>query len=179
MSPSGIQFRSPTETFGDDILLFIFCWHCQNGVLDFVDKSGDMWRIVYNTLNSLDNYVSRNLPTFHRHQGPSFYSRQTPGGEPRQEGRFILTRGLESCLYLYEPEWFRGNLMSKLNSTPVKNQQDVRAFKRMLLAGAQEVELDPLGRILIPKNLSAYAQLKRDISILGVGVISQVRWYKQ
>src|SRR5688572_26923930 len=82
---------------------------------------------------------------------------------------FVLTKGLESCLYLYESDLFHRVLVSKLGSMPVKNQRDGRAFKRLLLAGAQEVELDDMGRILIPRPLLDYAQLKKDISILGVG----------
>lgn len=84
-------------------------------------------------------------------------------------GKFILTKGLESCLYLYEPERFQTNVLAKLENLPVKNQQDVRAFKRMLLAGAQEVVLDDMGRILIPKALSAFAGVKKEVTILGVG----------
>jgi MraZ protein len=51
----------------------------------------------------------------------------------------------------------------------VKNQQDGRAFKRLLLAGAQEVAVDDMGRVLIPKPLLEYAELKKDTVILGVG----------
>ena len=81
---------------------------------------------------------------------------------------FVLTRGLEECLYLYERKKF-DEVISKLASLQVKNQQDGRAFKRMLLAGAQEVAHDEMGRILLSRPLIDYAGLKKDISILGVG----------
>ena len=90
------------------------------------------------------------------------------GNEPK-EGKFILTQGLEGCLYLYDPARFQQNVLAKLENLPVKNQQDARAFKRMLLAGAQEVMLDDMGRILIPKTLLEYAGLKKNVAILGVG----------
>ena len=83
--------------------------------------------------------------------------------------KFIVTKGLESCLYIFSPQTFQNILTNKLGSMPVKNQQDGRAFKRLLLAGAQEGELDDMGRILIAKNLLDYAGLKKDVSILGVG----------
>jgi MraZ protein len=83
--------------------------------------------------------------------------------------KFILTQGLESCLYLFEPTAFHEILTSKLGTMPVKNQQDGRAFKRLLLAGAHDVELDDMGRVLIPKNLSDFAGLKKAVAILGVG----------
>jgi MraZ protein len=85
------------------------------------------------------------------------------------EGKFIVTQGLENCLYLFTPQGFHENLAAKLSHLPVKNQQDARAFRRMLLAGATEVILDDLGRILIPKAMLAYAGMKKEISVLGVG----------
>lgn len=98
------------------------------------------------------------------------------------EGKFILTQGMDQCLYLFSPDFFQKNFSSRLTSLPVKNQQDARAFKRLLLAGAQEVALDDLGRILIPKPLMDYAGLKKIVSILGVGerveLWSSVKWEK-
>jgi MraZ protein len=85
-----------------------------------------------------------------------------------KSGPYVITRGLELCLYIYTPADFNA-VVSKLSSLPVKNQQDGRAFKRMLLAGAHEVPLDEMGRILIPKARAEYAALKKDVSILGVG----------
>ncbi len=81
---------------------------------------------------------------------------------------FILTRGLEDCLYLFDRTKF-DDVISKLSSLPVKNHQDGRAFKRMLLAGAQEATLDDMGRLLIARPLIDYAALKKDVAILGVG----------
>lgn len=83
--------------------------------------------------------------------------------------KFILTQGLENCLYLFEPSAFHNILVSKLGTMPVKNQQDGRAFKRLLLAGAQDVELDDMGRILIARPLIDFAKLRKNVSILGVG----------
>ncbi len=85
------------------------------------------------------------------------------------DGKFVLTKGLEDCLYLYDAKTFHQNLLGKMQSIPVKDQRDARAFKRLLLAGAQDVELDDLGRILIVKPMMDYAAIKKDVSILGVG----------
>lgn len=96
---------------------------------------------------------------------PSKLRGQTKNGPER----FIVTKGLESCLYVFEPATFEEILSNKLGTMPVKNQQDGRAFKRLLLAGAHDVEIDEMGRILIAKNLLDFAALKKDVSILGVG----------
>ncbi len=97
-----------------------------------------------------------------------------------QAATFIVTRGLENCLYVYDAETFHNDLLKRLENLPVKNQQDGRAFKRMLLAGAQDVTPDDMGRVVVPKALLEYADLKKDVSILGVGerieLWSSARW---
>lgn len=78
----------------------------------------------------------------------------------------ILTRGLNNCLSLYPmAQWNR--LTEKLGSLPV-GQGDTRAFLRTMFAGAVEVEMDQLGRILIPDFLKQYAELSTKAVIVGV-----------
>jgi MraZ protein len=78
----------------------------------------------------------------------------------------ILTRGLDNCLFLYPAhEWKK--LMEKLSQLPV-GQGTTRSFIRLLLSGAQEVEFDQLGRILIPDYLKKYAGLSQRVVIAGV-----------
>ena len=80
--------------------------------------------------------------------------------------RAVLTRGLDNCLFLYpESEWQK--LTARLGELPV-GQASTRSFLRLMLAGAVEVELDQLGRILIPDYLKSYADLKQKVVITGV-----------
>ena len=80
--------------------------------------------------------------------------------------RAVLTRGLDTCLFLYpEKEWQK--LTEKLGELPV-GQASTRSFLRLMLAGAVEVELDQLGRILVPDYLKEYAGLKQRVVITGV-----------
>ena len=80
--------------------------------------------------------------------------------------RAVLTRGLDNCLFLYPfPEWQK--LTEKLAQLPV-GSGDTRGFLRLMLAGAVEVELDQLGRILVPDYLKTYAGLGQRIVIAGV-----------
>lgn len=82
--------------------------------------------------------------------------------------RFVLTQGLEGCLYLYDEKVFE-SLSAKLSSLALSDKQHQRAVRRILLSGAAEVSLDNLGRILIPQPLTTYAGIKRDVTILGIG----------
>lgn len=78
----------------------------------------------------------------------------------------VLTRGLDNCLFLYPfPEWQK--LTEKLGQLPM-GQGNTRSFLRLMLAGAVEVELDQLGRILVPDYLKNYANLKQRVVIAGV-----------
>lgn len=78
---------------------------------------------------------------------------------------FVLNRGFEKCLSLYTNESW-DPLFSKLS---ILNDFDpkVRQFKRYFLNGATYVDMDSAGRILLPKNLMEYAELKKDIVLVS------------
>lgn len=78
----------------------------------------------------------------------------------------ILTRGLNNSLFLYPLERWQ-KLTEKLGQLSV-GQADTRSFLRLVFSGAVEVELDQLGRILIPDYLKNYAELKQRVAIVGV-----------
>jgi len=80
--------------------------------------------------------------------------------------RFILTKGLDDCLFAYSSEEW-SNLESKLKTLPLTSK-DARAFIRFFFSGAAECEVDKQGRILIPTNLRDYAGLDKDVYIIGV-----------
>jgi len=95
----------------------------------------------------------------------------------------VITRGLDNCLFLYPVrEWTK--LAKKLSQLPL-SQADARGFVRIMLAGAMEVNLDRLGRILIPDYLKKYASLKKRAVVAGlynrVEIWDEKNWqnYKQ
>ena len=78
----------------------------------------------------------------------------------------IITRGLDNCLFLFGgKEW--ETLAQKLMALPL-SQANSRAFVRLMLAGAMDVEVDGQGRILIPDYLRHYAGLKKEAVIAGL-----------
>jgi MraZ protein len=87
--------------------------------------------------------------------------------EKNSGSRFIMTQGLEQCLFVYAPQGWE-LLAGKLDRLSLADKSEERAFKRTLLAAACEAEADQQGRILIPQLLKDYAGLKRDAVILGV-----------
>lgn len=86
---------------------------------------------------------------------------------PELGEQFVVTRGLESCLFVYSMnEW--NKIVSKLNTLPF-TKQSVRNFSRFFLSGATIVELDKQGRINITSPLTTYASLEKECIIIGVG----------
>ncbi len=78
----------------------------------------------------------------------------------------VITRGIDSCLVIYPMEGWR-KLAAKLEELP-SGRIDARGFARIMLSGAVDVELDKLGRILVPDYLKEYAFLKKNVAILGL-----------
>lgn len=79
---------------------------------------------------------------------------------------FVITKGLDGCLFVYDnEEW--AVFEEKLKSLPLTNK-DARKFARFFLAGAAEAEVDKQGRILIPNVLREFADLSKDVVLIGV-----------
>lgn len=78
----------------------------------------------------------------------------------------VVTKGLDNCLFLYpKSEWQK--LAKKLVNLPI-NKANTRAFSRLMLAGAMEVEFDKQGRIMLPDYLRKYAGLSKKSIIAGL-----------
>jgi MraZ protein len=80
--------------------------------------------------------------------------------------KVVATYGLEQCLFIYEiSEWNRiAEEISKLGML----KSDTREFNRFMFGGAIEIEIDSLGRILVPEYLRKYADLKSQATVIGV-----------
>ena len=77
---------------------------------------------------------------------------------------FVITRGLDRCLYAYSPEEWTG-LEESIKTLPRAKR---RNLERFFFAGAAEVQPDKQGRILVPQNLRDYAGLDKQVMVVGV-----------
>jgi len=96
----------------------------------------------------------------------------------RLKGGAVVTRGLDNCLFLYpQAEWQK--LAQKLSQLPI-SQKNTRAFARLMLAGAMEVKIDSLGRILVPEYLRQYAGMKKKAVVAGLfnrlEIWDEIKW---
>lgn len=95
----------------------------------------------------------------------------------------VITRGLDQCLFVYTmDEWEK--VAEGLSQLPT-GSSDSRSFARLFLAGAVDVDIDAMGRILIPDYLKDFAGLKEKVVVAGVykrlEIWDEKRWemYKQ
>ena len=80
------------------------------------------------------------------------------------EGRLTLTKHPDGCLLMFpRPVWEAHR--EKITAWPMQ----ARAWKRIFLGSAMDVELDGAGRFLIAPELRSAAGLKKDVALLGMG----------
>ncbi len=76
---------------------------------------------------------------------------------------FIVTRGLDNCLYVYSmEEWLE--LEKSIKQLPRAKRRDLEHF---FFAGASEVQPDKQGRIGIVPKLREYAGIDKNVVVVG------------
>ena len=91
-------------------------------------------------------------------------------------GRCVLTKGLDTCLYIYTMDDWEKQL-ARIEQLP-ESDPKIRAFIRSFFGDAAECEFDKQGRIVIPGALIDYAQIKKDL--VTVGAMKKIEiWSKE
>lgn len=81
--------------------------------------------------------------------------------------QLILSLGLEPCLVLYPMVEYR-KIYSRIAAMNEFNEE-FRTLQRNFFRRIAEVELDGTGRLLIPKTMSRYAKLEKELVLVGMG----------
>ena len=92
---------------------------------------------------------------------------------------FVMTKGLDGCLFvLPTPEWVK--LDNELRDKPISTS---RKIKRFFYASKTDCEIDNNGRILIPGPLREFAQIEKEVVVVGVStrveIWSKEKWNEQ
>lgn len=85
---------------------------------------------------------------------------------PEAEERFMMTRGLRQCIYLYPKDIWEKEVEPRLDKLDEFDSTD-SAFMCMLFEYANEEVLDVQSRLLIPKALLDFAGIEKEVFILG------------
>lgn len=96
-------------------------------------------------------------------------------------GDGVIVSKLDQCVVAYPyDEW--GKLESRILDMATKSDK-MRRFRRIFVGGSCECECDKQGRILIPPPLRQYANLEKEIVLVGVTnhfeIMSLERWEKE
>jgi MraZ protein len=85
----------------------------------------------------------------------------------RCDGHLVFTADPDQCVLLYPlPEW--ETIEQKLDALANIDKR-VRGLQRRLTGHAVETEMDAAGRVLVPPELREYAQLDKDVVLVGQG----------
>lgn len=80
--------------------------------------------------------------------------------------RFIVTRGLDGCLFGYPMEEWQ-KVEKQLQELPM-TKKDARKFTRFFYSAATECKIDKQGRINLPQVLIDYANISKTSYLIGV-----------
>jgi MraZ protein len=81
-------------------------------------------------------------------------------------GGLVITRGLDGCLWLYPKSEFE-SLAIEISKLPI-TQINSRNFSRLMLSGAMDLEMDKIGRVVIPGYLKDYSAISDRVVMAGV-----------
>lgn len=86
---------------------------------------------------------------------------------PEANDTFVLTRGSLQCINIYPMDYWRELVASKLDKLNSFDPKDTK-FMRLFLQEAAEDQFDTQSRLMVPKKLIDYAQIDKDVVILGM-----------
>jgi len=91
------------------------------------------------------------------------------------DDRLILTSALDHCLHAYPVREWEQLESALARRNPM--EPGVKSLLRLYVAPAQEVQLDKLGRLLVPPSLRAHAGLEKDVVWAGMVKVVEL-WSK-
>ena len=96
-------------------------------------------------------------------------------------GGAFITQGFDRNLMVLAPASFE-HVYEYINQISMTNPE-ARQLKRLLFSSAERVEVDRVGRILIPQYLREFAQLADQATLVGAGdyfeIWSPADWTRQ
>lgn len=85
---------------------------------------------------------------------------------------FVVTRGLTTCISIYAAEAWP-TVMASVLAVP-DTDGDGQDLRRAILGNAAEVTADDQGRVPLPQHLRDFADLKREVAVVGQGELVEV-----
>lgn len=77
---------------------------------------------------------------------------------------FVIAKGLDNCVYVYPKEEWKRFEEGLCSVQPTQR----RHLHRFFFSGAEECSIDTQGRVVIPPQIREYANLQKEIVVVGV-----------
>lgn len=88
------------------------------------------------------------------------------------EHGLVVTRGQERCLYVFSRDEFE-RMHERIRSAPITSKLS-RDYLRVFLSGAHDETPDKQHRITLPLALREYADLGRELVVIGAGTRAEI-----
>jgi MraZ protein len=88
------------------------------------------------------------------------------------DGGAYITQGLDRCLMVMTGSYFKQvyDILSAMNLA----DPNARLMRRMIFANAYPLQIDKVGRVLVPQNLRDFAGLDGEAAVTGQGEYFEV-----
>lgn len=83
------------------------------------------------------------------------------------EREVILSRGFDTCIFGFDKNSWEREAEKQLGVSVTDGKG--RELRRYFFAAAEKIEIDKLGRILLPALLKEYAGITSEVVVLGAG----------
>lgn len=91
----------------------------------------------------------------------------------------VLSRGFDTCIFGFDRTSWEKEAGRQLEM-PVTDEKS-RQLRRYMFAAAEKVEVDKLGRILVPALLKEYASVGQEVIVIGAGdhfeIWDKTKWH--
>jgi MraZ protein len=88
------------------------------------------------------------------------------------EGGAFITQGFDKCLMVMTEAYFK-QVYERIETMNLADPT-ARLLRRLILSNAYPVEVDKVGRILVPQNLRAFLQVEGEAIVAGQGEYFEV-----
>jgi MraZ protein len=79
----------------------------------------------------------------------------------------ILSRGYDTCIFGFDRKRWEEEAEKNLSASITDAHG--RSLRRYLFSSAEKVDLDRLGRLLLPARLKEYSTITQNVSVIGAG----------
>lgn len=83
------------------------------------------------------------------------------------EGTIVVSRGFDACIFGFDRTSWEKEAEKQLQA-PVTETAG-RQVRRYMFSAAEKVEIDKLGRLLLPTHLKEYAGISGNVMVIGAG----------